>query len=375
MFIYKFKRIKRVPTFWILLLSILFTTTLAIPTAGAHGTSSGSESGGLALLIFPVAAVLFALFLVFMHRKKGWTVLVTGGAGYIGSALVPNLLQHGHRVIVLDRSPHSYKILEKYKDYENFRQINGDVTDPSTLETALQGCDAIIHLACVTGHTESEISSQNRKTTNLLAFEPLLETAKAMGIKRFIFASSLRSKSFGDLSGTATQLPLDETDEFLLDKEKCECLLTNAGTPNFIVCTIRTAFVYGIAPSQRVDCGVNAYAWKGFKEGEIKIIGDEKQKIPNIHVQDLAKIYLDVLNQPDSKINQKVYNANLENLTRKEIATTVVATLTNEVTVHIEPKADEGPELLHNLANYEFGFEQKHTISDSMSDLIASFKD
>ena len=367
-------RKKSTPSPWILLLSLLFTTTLTIPTADAHGTSSGSESGGLALMIFPIAAVLFGLFLVFMHRKKGWTILVTGGGGYIGSVLVPKLLKHGHRVIVLDLFQYGDDIFEEYKDYENFRQISGDFRDPLTLANTLQGCDAIIHLACATGRTSHHTRTTIEMVNNLAGFRTLLETAKTAGIKRFIFASSLRKKQFDVLPDATNQVPLDETDEFLLDKEKCEHLLKEASSPKFIVCTIRSAFICGVAPSQRIDYGVNAYAWEAFNKGEIKIIGSDKQKIANIHVDDLADIYLNVLNQPDSKINRKIYNANSENLSRFEIATTVAAALDNNVVLNIEPNTDYRPEWLDQEANYEFEFKSKHTVNDAISDLLASFK-
>ena len=104
---------------WFLVIAV--TTTLTIFPGYAHGTSSGSKSDGLALIIFPLAIVLFALFLVFTHRKKGWTVLVTGGAGYVGSVLVPKLLQHGHRVVVLDLFPYEKDIFKLYEEHENFR--------------------------------------------------------------------------------------------------------------------------------------------------------------------------------------------------------------------------------------------------------------
>ena len=369
------KRVMRPPTFWMLPLFILFTTALTIPTASAHGTSSGSESGGLALLIFPVAAVLFALFLVFMHRKKGWTVLVTGGAGYVGSVLVPKLLDHGHRVIVLDLFQYSDEIFEKYKDYENFRQINGDFTDSRTLRAALEHCDAIIHLACTTGRTPHQVGTIIEKTTNLTAFRPMLEMAKTAGVKRFIFASSLRSINLLSLPRAPIQVPLDETDEFLLHKEKCERLLEEASSPEFTVCTIRSAFVCGVAPSQRLDFGVNAYAWEGFNKGEIKVTGSDDQRIANIHVEDLTDIYLNVLNQPNSKINKKIYNANLENLTRLEIATAVAATLANNVVINIGSNTELDPMELNDDANYEFEFEPKHTVNDAVRELIASFKE
>ena len=128
---------KRANAMLILCLAIGVNVALTISPSLAHGTSSGSESGGLALLIFPVAAVLFVLFLVFTHRKKGWTVLVTGGAGYVGSVLVPKLLQQGHRVVVLDLFPCGDNLFEKYQDHENLQQISGDFTDPVILATAL----------------------------------------------------------------------------------------------------------------------------------------------------------------------------------------------------------------------------------------------
>jgi len=125
-------KMKRANSMLILCLASGVTVALTISPSLAHGTSSGSESGGLALLIFPVAAVLFVLFLVFTHRKKGWTVLVTGGAGYVGSVLVPKLLQQGHRVVVLDLFPCGDNLFEKYQDHENLRQISGDFRTQSS---------------------------------------------------------------------------------------------------------------------------------------------------------------------------------------------------------------------------------------------------
>ena len=369
-------RMNRVNLVLILCLAIGVTIALTIPPSLAHGTSSGSEGGGLALLIFPVAGVLFVLFLVFTHRKKGWTVLVTGGAGYVGSVLVPKLLQHGHRVVVLDLFPCGDDIFEKYQHHENLRQISGDFTDPATLATALRGCDAVIHLACVTGRTGHEPDSALEKATNMAAFGPLVEMSKTSGIKRFIFASSLRGKNFGSMTAPTSRQPLDETDEFLIHKERCEHLLEEARSPGFVVCTVRAADVCGVAPSQRLDSGVNALAWEGFNDGGIRIKGDDQQMIPNIHVEDLAAFYLIVLNQPDARIDGKCCEANSENLTRLEMATAVAAALGNDVLLDVEAGVDlVDPEIPCSNINPVFGFEAKHSVGDAVRELVASLQD
>ena len=290
--------------------------------------------------------------------------------------LVPKLLQHGHRVVVLDLFPCGDDIFETYQHHENLRQISGDFTDPATLANALRGCDAVIHLACVTGRTGYEPDPALEKATNMVAFGPLVEMSKTAGVKRFIFASSLRGKNFGSMTAPTSRQPLDETDEFLIHKERCEHLLEEARSPGFVVCTIRAAVVYGVAPSQRLDSGFNALAWEGCNSGGIRILDGDRQMIPNIHVEDLASFYLIVLNQPDARIDGKCCEANSENLTRLEMATVVATALDNDVLLDVEAGVDlVDPEIPCGNINPGFGFEAKHSVEDAVRELVASLQD
>ena len=218
----------------------------------AHGASPGSSGGRMALLIFPVAAILFVFFLVFTRRRKGWTVLVPGGAGAIGRSLVPQLLQHGHRVVVLDPRCTDNEIFKAHQGHEDLREIPGDFANPATLEFALKGCDAVIHLASIRGGSGREPDPAVVKATNLEAFGPLVRAARAAGVKRFLFASSFGLAGAGDKAG-------------------CEQLLEEARAPGFVTCSVRA--------------------------------GDARQKTPDIDVDGLVAFYLTLLNQPDTRID------------------------------------------------------------------------
>ncbi|MFZ1475837.1 MAG: NAD(P)-dependent oxidoreductase, partial [Anaerolineae bacterium] len=117
------------------------------------------------------------------------TVLVTGGAGYVGSALVPQMLSRGYRVKVLDLFIYGREVFDSIKHDANLELIQGDLRDQALLRQALPGCDAVIHLACISNDPSFELNPDLGKSINFDAFEPLVQISQAAGVKRFIYAS------------------------------------------------------------------------------------------------------------------------------------------------------------------------------------------
>src|SRR5688572_14896905 len=117
-------------------------------------------------------------------------VLVTGGAGYVGAVLVPKLLAAGFEVTVLDLYLYGENVLDSVRLDPKLQQIKGDLRDPKVLNRALTGCDAVIHLACISNDPSFELNPELGKSINFDAFSPLVEASKEQGVRRFVFASS-----------------------------------------------------------------------------------------------------------------------------------------------------------------------------------------
>src|SRR3989338_147261 len=118
------------------------------------------------------------------------TVLVTGGAGYVGAILVLKLLNKGYRVKVLDLYTYGTDIFDGVKDKSKLEEIKGDICDMGLLKKNLRGCDAVIHLACISNDPTFELNPSLSRKVNYDAFEPLVRTAKEIGVCRFIYAST-----------------------------------------------------------------------------------------------------------------------------------------------------------------------------------------
>ena len=307
--------------------------------------------------------------------KKNWNVLVTGGAGYVGSALVPKLLDAGHGVTVLDLYLYGDEALESVRGHSKLREVKGDLRDGAVVADALDGCNAVIHLACISNDPSYDLDPDLGKSINFDAFRPLIRASKDAGVSRFIYASSSSVYGIKDEPEVTEDLPLEPLTDYSKFKALCEKVLEEEREPGFVTCTIRPSTVCGYAPRQRLDVIVNILTNHAVNRGRIRVFGGS-QKRPNIHIDDMVDLYLFLLDQPDEKIDGKIYNAGYENHTVMQLAEMVKAAVGGELAIDVEPTDDlRSYHVSSDKMRRELGFEPTHSIEDAVKGLVEAFKD
>src|SRR6516162_9947402 len=160
--------------------------------------------------------------------SEAMTVLVTGGAGYVGSVLVPKLLAAGHRVRVLDAYIFGDHVLDAVGHDPRLEQIKGDMRDRRLLERAIPGCDAVIHLACISNDPSFELDPALGKSINYDCFFDLVEVARTSGVRRFVYASSSSVYGIKEEENVTEDLPLQPLTDYSKYKALCEDVLQNS---------------------------------------------------------------------------------------------------------------------------------------------------
>lgn len=306
--------------------------------------------------------------------RRSWNVMVTGGAGYVGSALVPALLAAGHKVTVLDLYLYGEEVFDGVRPSASLREIKGDIRDPKAVADALTGCDCVIHLACISNDPSYDLDPHLGRSINHDAFLPLVRAAKAAGVQRFIYASSSSVYGVKDEPEVTEELSLEPLTDYSKFKALCEQELLAERAPGFTVCTIRPSTVCGYAPRQRLDVVVNIFTNQAYHNGKIRVTGGP-QKRPNIHVDDMCRVYLHLLEQPDAKIDGKIWNAGDTNYPISDLAEIVRGVVGAHVEIETLPTND--PRSYHvsgKKIRDEIGFELKFTIEDAVRGLVEAFK-
>jgi len=306
-----------------------------------------------------------------------WNVLVTGGAGYVGSMLIPKLLAAGHRVTVLDLYLYG-DVFADLADNPRLKQVKGDLRDGATVQKALQGCDAVIHLACISNDPSFELDPNLGKSINFDCFRPLVRAAKEVGVRRFIYASSSSVYGIKDDAEVTEALALEPLTDYSKFKAMCEEVLQQEREPGFVTLTLRPATVCGYAPRLRLDLTVNILTNHAVNNGKITVFGGG-QKRPNIHVEDMTDLYLKCLQYGDAEIDGKIFNAGYENHTVMQIAEMVRGVVGSETgrVVEIAATPTDDNRSYHvssDKIRRELGFVPSHTIGDAASSLVTAFK-
>lgn len=306
-------------------------------------------------------------------------VLITGGSGYVGSLLTPQLLNAGYNVTVYDIMYFGDDHLPK--DHPNLRVIQGDVRDVAKFSEAVKGIDVVLHLACISNDASFELDEKLSETINYDAFEPLVVAAKQAGVKRFVYASSSSVYGVSDAPDVTEDHPLVPLTLYNKFKGMCEPLLWKHQSPDFVCVTIRPATVCGYGPRQRLDLSVNILTNHAVTNGKILVFGGD-QKRPNLHIQDMCDLYELLLKAPDEQIAGQTFNAGYQNMSIMDIALTVKRVV-EEVfpekgEIALEVQSSNDPRSYHinsdKIARI-LGFKPKHTIEDAVRDLCTAFRD
>ena len=311
-------------------------------------------------------------------KLKFTHILVTGGSGYCGSVLVPQMLDMGYRVTVYDIQYYGCDFLPL--ENPNLTVIQGDIRDIEKLEPLMADVDAVLHLACISNDASFELDENLSTSVNMDAFEPIVLAAKKAGVKRFVFASTSSVYGISEEPNVKEDHPLVPLTLYNKFKGLCEPILFKHTDKNFIGVVYRPATVCGYGPRQRLDLSVNILTNLAVNKGNITVFGGSQLR-PNLHVQDYADLCKALLEAPDEKIANEIFNCGYENMSIMKIAETVKKVVAEEFPdkdeIGIEVTSSDDLRSYHinsDKVTEVIGFKPQYSVADAIRGLCQAFR-
>jgi len=306
------------------------------------------------------------------------TVLVTGGAGYKGCILVPKLLEAGYAVVVYDLMLFGS---EGLPSHPHLKTVAGDIRDTELFARSVAGADFVIHMACISNDPSFDLDPALSRTINYECFEPMVRASKEAGVERFIYASTSSVYGVSDAPEVTEEHPFVPLTDYNKYKGLCEPILLRYQSPEFTTVIIRPATVCGYSPRMRFDLTVNILTSHAVNKGVITVFGGA-QKRPNVHIEDITDLYVELLEAPRNLIAGEAFNAGYENHTVAQLAEFVRTVVEDEfpekapIRVQTTPSNDNRSYHVSSkkIAN-RIGWKPKRTIEDAVRDLCRAFKE
>ncbi len=301
-------------------------------------------------------------------------IFIPGGAGYVGSKLVLALLQKGYKVTVLDLFLYGEEVFSSCKEHPNLSLVKGDIREEALVDKALQGVDAVIHLACISNDPSFELNPSLGKSINLDSFEPFVLLAKKHKVRRFIYASSSSVYGVKKEKDVQEEVSLEPLTDYSKFKAECETLLFRHLSQDFEAVILRPATVCGVSSRQRLDLIVNILTNHAFHRKKIKVLGGPQLR-PNIHIEDMVRAYIHVLQSPREKIQGEIFNVGYENHSVLDLAKMVQQKVGPEVEIEqVETEDLRSYHISSKKIGKKLGFFPEFTIGQAVEDLTRAFE-
>jgi nucleoside-diphosphate-sugar epimerase len=298
-------------------------------------------------------------------------ILVTGGAGYIGSILVPALLSRGYRVTVLDNFMYRQASLLECCADEAFTVVRGDCRDRNTLERALRDVDVIIPLAAIVGAPACDADQTAARTINLDAIRLLLSLRSSS--QRVIFPTTNSGYGVGEPGKLCTEeTPLRPISLYGTTKVDAERAVLDAGN----AITFRLATVFGLSPRMRLDLLVNDFVYRAVTDRTV-VIFEGHAKRNYIHVRDVARAFLHALDNFGG-MRDEPYNVGLSeaNLSKLELCARIRDVVPGFV--YLEAPIGEDPDKRDYLVSNDkiegTGFAPEHSLEMGIRELVKGYQ-
>jgi nucleoside-diphosphate-sugar epimerase len=301
-------------------------------------------------------------------------VIITGGAGYLGSILTALLLVEGHQVRVLDSLAHGGESLLGAWCHPGFEFVRGDIRDRATVKAAVSGRDAVVHLAAIVGDPACARNSDLAREVNLDASLQLIEESKQAGVARFVFASTC--SNYGRMKDADRYV--DEESElspvslYAETKVAVEMALLKSHDNNgWSPTPLRFATIYGVSPRMRFDLTVNEFTLEMLTRKHLKVFGEQFWR-PYVHVRDAARGIAMVLQSPTAKVAGRVFNvgATDQNFQKQQLVE-LIQPYAPDAVVEFVPKAEDPRDYRVSFSRIagELGFETSRSVPQGIAEI------
>lgn len=300
-----------------------------------------------------------------------YNILVTGGAGYLGSVMVPDLLAAGHKVTVLDNFMFKQTSLNHCAYHPNFNVVKGDIRVEATMKALLKDADVIIPLAALVGAPLCSLDPVGATTTNHDAITLMLKLLSRQQI--VLMPTTNSAYGTGDENNFCTEeSPLRPISQYAIEKVAIEKeLMQHENAISF-----RLATVFGMSPRMRIDLLVNDFTYRAVYDRFV-VLFESHFKRNYIHVRDVSRVFQHALNNYD-KMKGQIYNVGLSdaNVSKKELCERIQKQLPDFVFVEapVGKDPDQRNYIVSNAKIEATGFKPEFSLDRGIAELIKGYR-